>query len=131
MADFWDDADVIFSYSRAQALEDGVLIDLTEWAKETGFGFPVAISSAAWDKTIRVWAGMESWGQSERGRAHDVLFMLLWAVKSAGHKQTILYELGVRNEPHDGDAETVTLKAVVGPGDAGEPVITIMLPNED
>ena len=27
--------------------------------------------------------------------------------------------------------EEVTLKLMVGPGDVGEPVITIMLPNED
>ena len=27
----------IYRYTRAQAIEDGVLIDLTEWASETGF----------------------------------------------------------------------------------------------
>ena len=36
--------------------------------------------------------------------------------------------------PCDGksmEAELVTLKLIVGPGDQGEPVITIMMPNED
>jgi Family of unknown function (DUF6573) len=36
--------------------------------------------------------------------------------------------------PRDGrsrDAVLVTLKLIVGPGDAGEPVITILLPDED
>jgi hypothetical protein len=36
--------------------------------------------------------------------------------------------------PRDGqtlDAELTTLKLIVGPGDAGEPVITILLPHED
>ncbi|MGB7933156.1 MAG: DUF6573 family protein [Gammaproteobacteria bacterium] len=36
--------------------------------------------------------------------------------------------------PRDGrstKAELVTLKLIVGPGDAGEPVITILLPDED
>ncbi len=36
--------------------------------------------------------------------------------------------------PRDGkstEAEIVTLKLIVGPGDNGEPVITILLPNED
>ena len=29
------------------------------------------------------------------------------------------------------EAEEITLKLIVGPGDQGEPVITILLPNED
>jgi len=29
------------------------------------------------------------------------------------------------------EAELTTLKLIVGPGDQGEPVITILLPNED
>jgi hypothetical protein len=36
--------------------------------------------------------------------------------------------------PSDGctmDAQEMTLKLMVGSGDAGEPVVTIMLPNED
>jgi len=36
--------------------------------------------------------------------------------------------------PRDGlstEAVLVTLKLIVGPGDAGEPVITVLLPNED
>ncbi len=40
------DAPVIFSYTRAQAIEDGVLVDLTAWAKETGFRIPVACTSS-------------------------------------------------------------------------------------
>jgi hypothetical protein len=33
---FWDDAEVIYAYTRAQALEDGVLVDVSEMAKEAG-----------------------------------------------------------------------------------------------
>ena len=36
--------------------------------------------------------------------------------------------------PRDGqsmEAELTTLKLIVGPGDSGEPVITILLPHED
>ena len=38
----FEDAPVIYSYTRKQAIEDGVLVDLTEWSKETGFTIPVA-----------------------------------------------------------------------------------------
>ena len=36
--------EVVSGYSRAQAVEDGFLCDISELAKEAGFKFPVAIS---------------------------------------------------------------------------------------
>jgi hypothetical protein len=39
------DWDVVYSYTRKQAIKDGVLIDVTKQAKETGFKVPVAITS--------------------------------------------------------------------------------------
>ena len=38
--------EVIFSYTRAQAIEGGVLIDVTPTALEAGFRFPVAATAA-------------------------------------------------------------------------------------
>ncbi len=46
------EADILFSYSREDALADGVLIDLSQLASEAGFKFPTAITSAAWDVVI-------------------------------------------------------------------------------
>ncbi|MFX8797558.1 DUF6573 family protein, partial [Acinetobacter baumannii] len=40
---------LISSYSRAQAIADGALIDVTETAFEAGFQWPVAISRRAWE----------------------------------------------------------------------------------
>ena len=37
-------ADVIHSYSRTQAIKDGVPVDVTETAKECGFKYPVAVT---------------------------------------------------------------------------------------
>ena len=48
----FENAPIIFQYSRAQAIEDGVLIDLTEWAKELGFKVPVACTAAVWNGYI-------------------------------------------------------------------------------
>ena len=69
----FDDAPIIFSYTRTQALEDGVLIDLSEWAGETGFGIPVACTAAVWNGHVVPPIGTRELGQSERGRAHDLL----------------------------------------------------------
>ena len=123
---------VIYSYSRKQAIEDGVLIDLTEWSKDSGFTIPVACTAAVWGKYITPPPGTKELGQSERGRAHDVLSMLHFAIKrSAGGGDRILYEVIFLNE--NKKHETVKLKAICGPGDPpeAEPVLTISLPNED
>ena len=48
----FDDTDLVFSYSRRQALEDGVLVDVSEMAREAGFRYPVAITRAVWDGVV-------------------------------------------------------------------------------
>jgi hypothetical protein len=119
---------VISSYTRAQAIEDGVLIDLTEWAKETGFRYPVACTNAVWNDYVAPNEDLRLLGQSERGRAHDLLWMLLCAIRR-GSGDRIDFETLFLQSQHR--RITARFKAVCGPGDDGEPVITIMLPNED
>ena len=48
----FEDVPVTFSYTRAQAIDDGVLVDMTEWAKETGFRIPVACTAMVWNRYI-------------------------------------------------------------------------------
>ncbi len=122
---------VIYSYTRAQAIDDGVLIDVsnTDEHKETGFRFPVALTAAAYAQAVEVPAGGEVAGQSIAGRLWDVLFMLHHAIKTSDQDgPEMLYGLSIWN----GQAqEEITLKSICGPGDEGEPVITIMQPHED
>ena len=126
----FDDMPVIYRYTREQAIDDGVLVDLSEWAKETGFRIPVACTSAVWHELIVPPQGTKELGQSERGRAHDVLWMLWVAIKRSSDKSNcLLYEVIFLNEKQH--HETVQLKAVCGPGDKGEPVLTLMKPDED
>lgn len=56
---------IIFSYTRSQAIADGVLIDVTTLAAEAGFRYPVAVTSAVWAGCIAV--GAEDAGQDEQG----------------------------------------------------------------
>jgi hypothetical protein len=127
------DAPVIFSYSRKQAIEDGVLIDLTEWAKETGFRIPLACTSAVWHEYIVPPKGTRELGQSERGRAHDVLWLLYTTIRASKPKgdtdDHIFFRVVFLQAPHR--QEPPKLKAICGPGDQGEPVLTIMKPDED
>jgi len=124
-----EDAPVIFRYTWAQAIEDGVLIDLTEWSKELGFKIPVACTATVWNGYVVPTEQTRALGQSERGRAHDLLWMLFNAIRKNGDGDPLLFEVTFLNSPHR--HVVVKLKSICGPGDHGEPVITIMSPSED
>jgi hypothetical protein len=126
---------VIYSYTRAQAIEDGYLIDITDTAHEAGFTCPVAITHAAWEKCV-AWTDEDSRRQvhqDQSGRLWDVAWMAYMAIRRAsGSGQELLFRLyrvprgGRKRKPR-----LTTLKLIAGPGDEGELVITIMLPHED
>jgi hypothetical protein len=67
--------------------------------------------------------------QDEAGRLWDVLYLLaLAARRSAG--AVVRFSVHVRDDNRAGTPPLVRLKAVSGPGDDGEPVITVMMPDE-
>ena len=119
--------DLIFSYTRAQAITDGVLVDVTETAKEAGFRVPVALTHAAWAECVAVPEDAE--GQDEAGRLWDVLWMCRLYSRQLMAGPVIQFRLSVMKEKDR--LEVVTLKAVCGPADDGSPCVTIMLPDED
>jgi hypothetical protein len=118
-----------FTYSRAEALADGVLIDVTTTAIHAGFRYPVALTASVWSKYVRVPEGLE--GQDETARLWDVVWMLRHGISRQRTDATELtFQFYVRNA-NDRLPELVTLKAVCGPGDNGEPCVTVMLLDED
>ena len=127
--------DVISTYTRAQAIEDGVLINPGTVTAEAGFRWPVAITADAWADCV-AWGEDDSAKQTHQdqaGRLWDVLFMASHAVRTSKEpRDRILFQLyRVPRDGHTTKAELVTLRMIVGPGDSGEPVITILLPHED
>ena len=125
--------DIIYSYTRVQAIDDGVLIDATAMAKEAGFKWPLALTAAAWSGCV-AWNDADNEHQvyqDQSGRLWDVLFMASYAVRTASiAEQQMRFDL--QCIPRDGCSTTsqrLTLKLILGPGDNGEPVITIMLPH--
>lgn len=118
--------DVVSVYTRKQAIEDGVLVDVSETAREAGIRFPVALSAEVYARYVAVPEGVQC--QDEAGRLWDILWMLRCSMGRAGG-DTLLYQLHVRN--NNRRAKKVTLKALCGPGDDAEPVVTVMLPEED
>ena len=128
--DIFDFENPLHSYSRAQAIEDGVLVDVSEAAREVGIKFTVAITQAA-HATVVAW-GQDDGTQDTRGRLHDVVWMLSRAIRRSASGDLLNFSvLAVPNEPGHARAAQVDLKAICGPGDNMEPVITVLLPNED
>lgn len=123
--------DVISCYSRAQAIDDGMLVDVTEQASSKtgflgGFTLPVAITAAVHFDISRI--GKNSI-QDYRGRLHDVLWMASLAVRSAAkrNESATLFRVILQV----GRSKNQVYKVAISGGDDGEPVITIMLRNED
>ena len=130
----FEDADLVHRYTRKQAIEDGVLVDLMQpetisVVKEAGFKFPIAMTATAFAECV-VPAGKElPDGQDLSGRLWDVLMLLKWGIrKMQPHEDRLHFNVAVWNGHCHQD---VKLWALCGPGDEGEPVITVMLEGED
>lgn len=118
--------DPISVYTRAQAIEDGSLVDVTEQAGSgpdgmlNGFTCPVAMTSTVWGVIERIPASLDGIADV-RGRLHDVLWMARLAAKRGGDAADFVVILPSRGSRK----RNRTLRMVAGPGDAGELVITI------
>ena len=121
---------VIYSYSRSQAIADGLQVEVSKVAEEAGIRFPVFLTRAVYDSFVSVPTGVTS--QDEAGRLWDVVWMLRFAIRKAQHGQTRLpFALYVRNDSKA--PRLIKLIAMCGPLDIDDPqpAITIMLPDED
>ena len=123
-------AEVLYAYTRKDALADGVQIDVSEMASEAGLKFPVYLTRAVWENYVRVPDGVRC--QDEQGRLWDIVWMLRCAARRTSGPQ-MLFGLHVRNDKRDRTPPLVNLKAVCGPRDIDDPqpAITVMLPDED
>lgn len=124
--------EVIHTYTRKQAIKDGVLVDLSANFPEVCriYRFPVACTSS-------VWALIEEAVSNKRhgndfndlkGVVWDILYMSQRGVIRRPDESTVYFQVIITGT---GRRKLHTLKAVCGPGDDGEPVITIMFPEED
>jgi hypothetical protein len=98
--------DVIHTYSRAQAVADGVLIGVPDHlAREAGWRLPVAFTAAAWADVVS-WTPEteqrkpERTGQSATGRLCDVLWVAATAARRHPTAQRIPFR--VLRVPVDG-----------------------------
>ena len=122
---------VIYSYTRSQAVADGVQVEVTKTAAEAGIKFPVFLTRGVFDAFVTVPPGVA--GQDEAGRLWDIVWMLRFAIlRSRAGAQRIPVALYVRNSNTE-RPRLVKLIATCGPLDIddAQPAITVMLPDED
>jgi len=119
---------VIYSYSRQNAIDDGVLVDISEMAKEAGFKYPTACTTAVYGLCENI-PEKVNW-QDANGRVWDVLTMALHGIRTTQPDEgnniqfKVIIDNGGQQKYHD-------LKIHCGPGDKMEPVLTIMTQHED
>ena len=114
--------DLICCYTRAEALADGVLVDVSERAKRAGMKYPTACTAGVWalidclpENDTDMLAGIVA-----DARLAEVLRAMLAAIRRARGTDRVTFE-----------ALGAALWAQCGPGDTAAPVITIMLEGED
>lgn len=117
---------VLYSYTREQALEDGQLVDISELAKEAGFKFPVAVTCGV----HALLNDTEQPGQSFEGRVWDLLTILRFAIRKTTSSDVIHFAPFFNAKTHQ-QPKQYKLWAKCHGGDNHEPVITVMLPDED
>lgn len=125
-ADFWGEP--IHAYARAQALADGVLFDVTQPAREAGFRVPVALTANVWADVCDLSGRYVSVGQSSEGRLWDLLFMAAHAARKSNNRNANSFVYALIMPISDGN--NYRAKCQIGPGDEGEPVVTIMRPDK-
>ena len=114
--------------SRAKAIAEGDLIDVTEQAREAGIGCPVAVTPVAWYECVEV-EGRDPAAETERLRH------LLDSLRDAlplldGGREHVEFPVEVADKIRPGTTRVFHLEAFRGTGDDGEPVITVKLPCE-
>lgn len=120
-------------YTRAQAIADGLLIDVSTMAKEAGFRIAVALTAQVWTDCVE-WTEADSIRQvtqDEAGRLWDVLWLAHIAARRVKSDRVIFELFRVPRGGRGQRPRRTTLHMHIGPGDEDEPVITIMSPGED
>ena len=122
-------ADIISTYTRADIIADGYMIDITANYPEEArlFKYPVAISLAIWAIVDKA-ANNPTAGNTHAGIIWDILYMSIHGIVKKYSEAEHLYNVIITGA---GQQTEYTFKAICGANDDGSPCITILLPEED
>lgn len=111
---------IISSYTREQAIEDRVLIDVSESEAASLFKFPAAITMAL-HSALKVGEGMDL--DTYNARLYDVFYMMLVKARRRDPGSDVFFRVKIGRK-------TLALWGNCGPGDDTEPVITVGFPED-
>lgn len=115
--------EVIYFYTRKQAIADGFQVDVSTIAKEAGIQFPVFLTRRLRDKYVSIPEGVP--GQDEAGWLWDVVWMLRCAIAASSSGVSRLpFQLYVRDDNHK--PYLVKLHGVCGALDIDDPQSTCL-----
>ena len=115
---------IIYSYTRKQAIEDGALVDVTELARMEGFRLHTAMTATLYGEAVREPAGVKP----PEGVKVDQATAVRWLLKRL---HLAIKTLAPNEDQVHVKMGGIEFWALCGPGDEGEPVLTVMLEGED
>ncbi len=116
-----DWGELIFAYTRTEAIADGVLVNVSDRAKRFDIGYPVAFTSAVY---AAITSGVTTDTDQEL-RVDLVLLTLRRAISQAQNTDRLSFSVKLPSLP------PLSLWALCAAGDTPAPVLTVMLPHED
>lgn len=117
---------LIYKYTAEQAVEDGILHEVGEIAKEAGFVVPVRITCGIYD-LINPTEAAKAIGQSYEGRLWDVLNMARLGIKKSEDDTLASFEV-IFQDGQPAKQNIVTMWAM--PDTTSGHAIHILLPSE-
>ena len=120
-----------YSGSRVEAIEEGLLMDISQVGTRIGFRWHVAITRDAWNQTVK-WNRLDSKRAvylAQRRRLIDMLRVCARKIRDTSPESSRM-AFSVKRIPFDGSSDIpvrVELEMVAHLGDEGEPVLTITL----
>lgn len=113
---------------RQEAIQSGILIDVTPTAKELGLTFPVTITKPLWDIGI---VTNQSFSQEEQtGRLRDILMAFRLRLASLATISPLIDFPALLAMPPSTVPQPVPLFAIIQPDAGNQANVTLLLPNE-
>lgn len=126
---------VIFTYTREQAIADGVIVDVSDFAKGFGFTIPVAVTANLLHTYLEPCDALSEYGQSYEGRLADMLTVLYFTIRALPKGSdasrvsfTVQFLMDGQDKPV---REDVCLYAGIEGDSLGRPAMTVFLPEDD
>gem|GEM_PF-1592640 len=119
----------VYAYSRARAIEDGVLIDVTRQAKDLGIRCPAALTALVWAEIVTASVADEFANDiTEETRVKELLEMAAMQMEATTNKAArfLYYATTSINS-----SKNFELMVIMSAGDDGREVLTVMFPHED